>query len=87
MRFEYTMQATCKEENVNQVEFPVTLCINAFRGYLDEFRNSAVVKNKKSKYRSKQTRPNKREKLKKDIIVSNINNNHILYLVSILLNS
>lgn len=70
VNFEGTMEHICKIENVDTEKFPVTLCINAFRGYLDEFRNSAIVKNKNSKFRKKQNRPNKREKLKKDLIVS-----------------
>ena len=70
VNFEGIMDYVCKEEKVDTDVFPVTLCINAFRGYLDEFRNSAIVKNKNSKYRKKQNRPNKREKLKKDSIVS-----------------
>ncbi|XP_052795146.1 unconventional myosin-IXAa-like isoform X4 [Mya arenaria] len=61
VNFENTMEATCAEEQVT-IDFPVTLCINAFRGYLDEFRKSANTRKKEAKHKKKQ----KREKAKKD---------------------
>ncbi|XP_052282643.1 unconventional myosin-IXa-like isoform X3 [Dreissena polymorpha] len=66
VNFENTMESICKVENVSQ-DFPVTICINAFRGYLDEFRNSASTRKKEAKSKKKQGRP-KREKVKKDVI-------------------
>ncbi|XP_053405798.1 unconventional myosin-IXAb-like isoform X4 [Mercenaria mercenaria] len=65
--FESTMRGTCEEQKVD-AEFPVTLCINAFRSYLDEFRNSVNSKKKDSKFKKKKERQNRRDNKKKDII-------------------
>lgn len=67
--FEVTMDATCNEQNVGS-EFPVTLCINAFRGYLDEFIKNVNSKKKDGKFKKKKERPNRRDNKKKDILVS-----------------
>jgi len=64
VNFENTMEATCADESVSP-DFPVTLCINAFRSYLDEFRKSDSTRKKDVKNKKKQNR-HKREKTKKD---------------------
>ena len=68
--FELTMVATCRDEKVDE-SFPVTMVINAFRGYLDEFRNIVKdLKKEKDKEKKRRKKPNKKGKRDKDTIVS-----------------
>ena len=67
--FELTMNATCRDEKVDE-SFPGTMVINAFRGFLDEFRNSVNVKKKEKEKEKKRKKPHKKRKREKDTIVS-----------------
>ena len=68
--FELTVNAVCVEEKVGE-SFPVTMVINSFRAYLDEFRNSVSGKKKeKEKEKKRRKKPNKKLKRDKDVIVS-----------------
>ncbi|XP_041367346.1 unconventional myosin-IXAa-like isoform X3 [Gigantopelta aegis] len=66
--FEHTMSAEVKGERTNAV-LPITLGINAFRGFLDEFMKSQDVRRKVKKVQNK---PVKRDKHKKDAIIEHL---------------
>ena len=59
--FEATLKARMKEENTNAT-FPITMGINAFRGFLDEFHKKKETKESKET----EVRVNRKEKKRKD---------------------
>ena len=66
--FEDTLTARMKEENTN-ASFPVTMGINAFRGFLDEFHKKKATKEIKEN-ENRVLRKEKKKKDKESIIVS-----------------
>lgn len=70
--FEQVMSHVCSREK-NFKSFPVTMAVNAFRGFLDEFRNLVVKANLPEKTKSKPTK-RRRNKLSKKIKEEHIQN-------------
>ncbi|XP_021359287.1 unconventional myosin-IXa-like isoform X2 [Mizuhopecten yessoensis] len=65
-KFVHTLDAEVKAEGTN-ASFPVTMGINAFRGFMDEFIKNHK-KEKKKEDRKTETRAQKREHKKKDVL-------------------
>lgn len=56
--FHHVMETVCKEGNQADT-FPVTMCVNAFRGFMDEFMNSRQEVDKTSKTKRKKDKKRK----------------------------
>lgn len=68
--FEQILSDKLKKEGSTNASFPVTLGINAFRGFLDEFMKKHHGDKKKKEERKIEGRAHKRDKQKKDTFVS-----------------
>lgn len=64
--FEHVMVHVCQRENTYK-SFPVTMGVNAFRGFLDEFRSLAVKCNLTEKNKSKNAPKRRRNKSSKKV--------------------
>lgn len=67
-KFALTLEAEVKLERTN-ASFPVTMGVNAFRGFLDEFIKHHK-KEKKKQDKKVDNKNQKQEKTKKDVYVS-----------------
>jgi hypothetical protein len=56
------------EMRKNQTEVPLVMALNAFRGFLDEFMKQNTGRRREKK--EEKTKPVKRDKQKKDMVVS-----------------
>ena len=67
--FEQVLQAQVKNVGTNAA-FPVTMGVNAFRGFLDEFmKESKEIKRKEKKERKVEAKTVKKERQKKDMLL------------------
>ena len=67
-KFAHTLEAEVKVEGTN-ASFPVTMGVNAFRGFLDEFIKHHKKKEKKEKKADPKVQKRDRKKEKKDVFV------------------
>ena len=67
-KFAHTLEAEVSEKKTNAT-FPITMGVNAFRGFLDEFINKYRKKDKRKEDKKVEPRPAKKDSKKKDIIV------------------
>lgn len=67
--FEQVLQAQVKNVGTNAA-FPVTMGVNAFRGFLDEFmKESKEIKRKEKKEKKVEAKTVKKERQKKDMLL------------------
>ena len=72
MKFEETLKAQARQRNVNldcETDFPTTLAINAFRGYLDEFNKKKKPMKDVPLRETKKEKKTRKEKEREQIMV------------------
>ena len=71
--FEKFKQVLMAEMRKEQTEAPLVMALNAFRGFLDEFmKQHSGQRSREKKEERKPDKPMKRDKQKKDMVVSHL---------------